>query len=338
MVRRVRIGVVLSLLGLALASPEAARAAPPVCPGATLQTPTNTPLNLPAPQCTGVLPDATVQIVPASGPANGTIIPGNPNVYRPNTVFQGYDSFRYTVTNPGEAPSNEATVTILVDAAPSCTNGTATVAMNGQVVLDALPCSDPDGAQDYFIWATDGARGRVDFLDDRVVTYTPSRDFVGTDTFVISAEDRFGLESQDATITVTVIGPPVTPLPTAVPTVAPPPRDTTPATVTLKSPAKQLKQVLSKGVAIELGTNENASATLTLTLDKATARKLKLSGNVGTLKAALTPGKATLAVKLSAKARKALKTAKRIKLTVTAVVTDTAGNKTTKTLTVTLKR
>jgi hypothetical protein len=100
-----------------------------------------------------------------------------------------------------------------------------------------------------------------------------------------------------------------------------------------------LKNASSKRtVSIVVTTSENAAATLTLTVDKATARKLKLSRTVGTLKAALTKGQSTLAVKLSTKARKALKKLKRVKLTLTAVVTDAAGNKTTKTLAVTLKQ
>jgi hypothetical protein len=93
-----------------------------------------------------------------------------------------------------------------------------------------------------------------------------------------------------------------------------------------------------QAVAIALTTNENSTATLTLTLDKATARKLKLSRSVGQTKAALTPGTSTVTVKLSAKARKAFKKLKRVKLTLTAFVIDTAGNNLTQTLALTLKK
>ena len=102
--------------------------------------------------------------------------------------------------------------------------------------------------------------------------------------------------------------------------------------------------MLSKGLPIVLTTNENATAQLTLTVDKATARKLKLDRKakkavpVGTLKATLTAGSRTLKITLSSKAKRAFKTAKTVKVLVTVVVTDAAGNKTTKTLTTTLKR
>ena len=94
-----------------------------------------------------------------------------------------------------------------------------------------------------------------------------------------------------------------------------------------------------QSAAITLTTNENATATLTLSLDKATAKKLKLSRTVGTVKAALAPGKATISVKLSAKARKAFKKLKRVKL-----IPHRGGrrrrrqSRSTKTVTVTLKK
>jgi hypothetical protein len=107
----------------------------------------------------------------------------------------------------------------------------------------------------------------------------------------------------------------------------------------MTAPAVSLKNTSKKhSVSIELTTNENATAKLTLTLDQKTARKLKLSRTVGTLKAALKPGASKLTVELSAKAKRAFKKVKKVKLTLTAVVADTAGNATTKTLAVTLRR
>ena len=84
--------------------------------------------------------------------------------------------------------------------------------------------------------------------------------------------------------------------------------------------------------------NETGVATFTPTLYKATAKKLKLSRTVGTLKAALEAGTSTLKIKLSSKAAKAFKKLKPVKLTLAAVVTDAAGNQTTKTLKITLKK
>ena len=100
----------------------------------------------------------------------------------------------------------------------------------------------------------------------------------------------------------------------------------------------ELKAVLSKGFVLRASRSEHCMLSIQLAADKATAKKLKLSRSVGTLKAALTPGTSTLKVKLSSKAAKAFKKLKRVKLTLTVVVTDAAGNTTTKTLVVTLKK
>jgi hypothetical protein len=134
------------------------------------------------------------------------------------------------------------------------------------------------------------------------------------------------------------------PAPVVTPPPPPPPKDLTAPSVTLKSPAKPLRQVLSKGLSIVLRTNEHSTAQLTLTVDKSTARKIRLERKakkpvtVGTLSTALTPGSSTVTIKLSSKAKRALKSVKTVKLLLTVVVTDTAGNKTTKKLTVTLRR
>jgi hypothetical protein len=137
---------------------------------------------------------------------------------------------------------------------------------------------------------------------------------------------------------ITVTAPAAVVIPTPIPVVRAP--VAAPKLVAdLSAPVIKLKDASKKQAAsIALTTSENSTATLTLTLDKATARKLKLSRTVGQVKAALTPGTAMIAVKLSAKARKAFKNLKRVKLTLIAVVVDTAGNSTTRTVAVTLKK
>ena len=198
-----------------------------------------------------------------------------------------------------------------------------TVPANAPSVLPDL-CSDADqDVLDVFV-GTPG-HGTLTFSGSSVI-YTPAPGYSGPDALTLYAEDDF-YSSDDATLAITVSPPPA-----PIPTVAPAPKDLSAPTVALKNASKK------QAVAIAVTTNENASAVLTLALDKKTAGKLKLGRTVGTLKAALTPGTSTLKVKLSAKAAKTFKKLKRVKLTLTAVVTDAAGNKTTKTLAVTLKR
>ena len=79
-------------------------------------------------------------------------------------------------------------------------------------------------------------------------------------------------------------------------------------------------------------------------VDKKTARKLKIKRNarravtVGTLTQAIAAGDSTVTVKLTKKARKAFKRARKVKLLITMKVTDAAGNETMQSMTVTLKR
>ena len=90
--------------------------------------------------------------------------------------------------------------------------------------------------------------------------------------------------------------------------------------------------------------NESGKVAVTLTIDRATARKLKLkrptSGTVKVGKRTKTVrrGESTIVVKFTAKARAAMKTARKVKLLITAVLTDRAGNSATETTKVTLKR
>ena len=75
---------------------------------------------------------------------------------------------------------------------------------------------------------------------------------------------------------------------------------------------------------------EPCTLTLQLVVDKATAKKLKLGRKalvIGRLTRSV-DGTATLKIKLTAKARKALKKAKHVKLAVRAIATDAAGNAT----------
>ena len=330
-------------LSLAIALPAVAQAAPPVCPDASFTIAPGEVLHFPKPVCND--PESNqYQVSSVSDPPHGTI-GGTPDAgtYTPDTGFHGRDEFTYGVTDSTNETSQPATVRILVDTAPTCADGSVSTQVN-QTLRIPFPCDDADGDGLFIEWS-DGDHGVVNFDEIAgVFVYTPAADYVGPDSFVYAVTDDFGLTSgPDRTTTIDVKPAPVA---TVVPTVTPPPppKDLTAPSVNLKSLAKPLRQVLSKGLSIVISTNENSSARLKLTVDKATARRLKLDRKakkpvtVGTLSAALTPGSPTVTIKLSSKAKRAFKSAKKVKLLLTVVVTDAAGNRTTKRLTVTLKR
>ena len=312
MLRRAGLVVGLFLVaGSAFASPASAQLS---CPDASIVTTPGTALTFTAPTCANAAgPVFYGEVTP---PASGMATYGAQFSFTPNAGFHGRDSYVYSGFDGGIAPDN-GTISVLVDTKPTCTSGTATVAANSSVQVP-VTCADADG--DMFTYELDTPANGTVALQGTQYIYTPRAGFSGADSFTYRAKDTFDLTADNATISVTV---------TAAPAAMP---DMTAPTIALKNASK--KQALS----ITVTTNEAGSATFTAALDRATAKKLKLSRTVGTLKRTLKAGRATLKIKLSSKAVKAFKKRKSVKLTVTAVVTDAAGNKTTKTLKVTLKK
>jgi len=312
MLRRAGLVVGLFLVaGSAFASPASAQLS---CPDASIVTTPGTALTFTAPTCANAAgPVVYSEVTP---PASGMATYGAQFSFTPNAGFHGRDSYVYSGFDGGIAPDN-GTISVLVDTKPTCTSGTATVAANSSVQVP-VTCADADG--DMFTYELDTPANGTVALQGTQYIYTPKAGFSGADSFTYRAKDTFDLTADNATISVTV---------TAAPAAMP---DMTAPTIALKNASK--KQALS----ITVTTNEAGSATFTAALDRATAKKLKLSRTVGTLKRTLKAGTATLKIKLSSKAAKAFKKRKSVKLTVTAVVTDAAGNKTTKTLKVTLRK
>jgi hypothetical protein len=339
----VRCLTVLLVLG-ALCRPAAAAADPPQCSGGTVVMTPNQPKTLAFPSCDGAGDNPVVTVV--TPPTIGTVT-GNPFVYTPPIAFVGIDQFRYTVKNTatGET-SGEATVNLVVNTPPACGDGTAATGAGQplRIAFSAFPCSDADGGT-LFIHTEDGAHGTaVSNLGALEVVYTPDPGFEGTDEFRFDAADSLA-HTATRTMRVTVGGqaaqPTPTPTPTPSPSVSPPaPGDT----AAPKTTAKAATASIAKGVSLTLAGNEAGTAKLTLTVDKATARRLKLDRKakgavtIGTGSAKLVNGSVKVTVKLTAKARKALKHVRKLKARLTIVATDAAGNSTTTTLGVTLKK
>jgi hypothetical protein len=240
-------------------------------------------------------------------------------------------------------------VNLLVDST-TCGDGTATTGVGQplRIAFSVFPCSDADGGT-MFIHTNDGAHGTVvsDFAALEVI-YTPEPGFEGTDEFPFYGSDDAGLNTGTRTMRVTV-APPVQPTPTPAPTPiasgpstsapSPPAADTTAPKTTAKASAASI----AKGVSLTLASNEAGTAKLTLSVDKATARKLKLDRKakgaviIGTGTPKLVNGSVKFTVKLTAKARNRLKRVRKLNALLTVVATDAAGNSTTTTLTIVLK-
>jgi hypothetical protein len=329
------------VMGALMLLPAAAQAAPPSCEDITATTLPGHALTGPSP-CTDADGDDFTGF--SASPQHGTVTANSVDgtvTYTPDDGFVGHDTFTFTATAGGDT-SAPANADILVDTAPACSDSSNTVRSGSSLVIsiDDIPCDDADAPPSLDIFIDDPQHGTLTDGPGNAVTYTPNPGFVGTDSFAYSAEDGFGLHSDAATMSIRVTAAPVV---TPPPTTSTPP-DTTPPTIGIRHPRQKIKNARSKGVTLVETSSEPGTLSVRISVDKQTARKLKIKRNarravvVGTLTEEVGAGRTTLHVKLSAKARKVLKRARKVKLQITVTITDAAGNTTSRTLRVTLKR
>jgi hypothetical protein len=146
----------------------------------------------------------TITVVGAA--SNGTVTQsGNTLTYTPNAGFccDVVDVFSYTVSD-GLGGSASANVFITVsDRAPVAGNDSGSTAANQAVQIDVgANDSDPDGDALTWSYNNDASWGGVTFTGS-VATYTPARNFVGSDSFTYTVTDVYGM-SATATVTITV--------------------------------------------------------------------------------------------------------------------------------------
>jgi large repetitive protein len=311
--------------------PDSALASdPPMCMPATVATVPGVPVNVQT-NCVdaGLNPTVTVVTQPTSGTLTG--LPGQ---YVPSAGFHGTDHLTYTATGQTSA---QTAINVVVNSTLACADGTATTRVGTPLKL-TFPCTDADGDA-VLIRAEDGRHGIVDPDVGHELTYTPDPEYVGTDVITfVGIDGAFVTASHTLTITVTpapaatatpsATAPPTpsassTPVPSTPPGPTPA-ADKTAPTVTVKA----TKTRNEDGVTLTLKANEAGTAKLTMTAGKNTATKSITLAN-GTTK---------VTIKLSARARKALMNKKSVKAKLTIVAADAAGNRTTKKLSVTLKR
>ncbi|HZB03714.1 MAG TPA: cadherin-like domain-containing protein [Actinomycetota bacterium] len=128
-----------------------------------------------------------------SQPAHGTASANNRTItYTPPADFNGSDSFSYWVSDGETSARAEVTVAVTpVNDSPRAGNDKRSVDEDGSLVLDLLTNDgDVDGDQ-LSIKPDAPAHGRVEVKDGRL-TYEPSADFNGEDTFSYQVSDGKG--------------------------------------------------------------------------------------------------------------------------------------------------
>ncbi|MBN9295973.1 MAG: tandem-95 repeat protein [Filimonas sp.] len=159
------------------------------------------------------LAPSTVVIVKQPDHGTLTIDPVTGKVtYTPNPNYYGTDNFTYTVKDANGAISNVATVNIVVNKPPTAVNDAAVTNPNTPVTLDVL-ANDTKGdanlnpATVTIVKQPDHGTLSVDPVTGKV-TYTPNKDYYGTDNFTYTVKDANGAISNVATGTITINKPP----------------------------------------------------------------------------------------------------------------------------------
>jgi len=155
------------------------------------------------------LVDIPVVVVGNTDPSNGTLVlnPDGSFTYTPKPGYYGNDSFTYTLRD-NDGDESTATVRILVD--PLDYNPVAKDDADN-IKEDETSSGDLfDNDEDFInppvviVSNTDPANGSVVVNSNGTYTYTPNKDFFGTDTFTYTLEDGDG-DKDTATVTITVI-------------------------------------------------------------------------------------------------------------------------------------
>lgn len=132
-------------------------------------------------------------------------------VYTPKAGEVGTDTITYQVKDKNGNVSNEATVTIEIDAAPVANDDTARTNQATSVTIDVL-ANDTDLDKDLdpttLTIVDQPAQGKVDIVDGKLV-YTPNAGAKGTDTITYQVKDKNGNVSNEATVTIAINEPPV---------------------------------------------------------------------------------------------------------------------------------
>ena len=186
---------------------------PPTASNSSQTVNFNSTANIITPVYSGTVNSAGIVIT--TGPTHGTATASATNntiSYTPANGYSGPDSISYTISGPG-GTSAPATVGITVGLPPPPTVSDATVntALNTAVTLDLLSSGSPPPISGFGVSGVDilaqPGHGKVITSGTRV-TYTPSQDYFGTDSFSYRAYGTGGVSTSSAVVTVSITGRP----------------------------------------------------------------------------------------------------------------------------------
>jgi hypothetical protein len=140
----------------------------------------------------------------SSKPPHGTVVmnPDGTYIYNPDPDFAGVDTFTYQVKDPtGQIVTATETITIAAPAIAAVDDSYTTpfnTALSGNAAK-----GDTYALNSTFTVASTPAHGTVLMKADGTYTYTPSKNYYGTDTFTYQVKDPTG-QTVTATETITI--------------------------------------------------------------------------------------------------------------------------------------
>ncbi|WP_044190650.1 Ig-like domain-containing protein [Hyalangium minutum] len=174
----------------------------PVPTARLLTTPEDTPLSI---TLTGTDADGdTLTFALASQPTHGTLTGTPPHLtYTPETSYHGSDNFTFTVSD-GTVTSAPGTLSLFVasvNSTPGVSSQSLTIEEDAATGI-TLMGSDPDGDLLTFTITVPPAHGTLSGTAPHL-TYTPTLDYFGTDSFTFTATDGLAT-STPATVSFTL--------------------------------------------------------------------------------------------------------------------------------------
>lgn len=177
-------------------------AAPPVISPISITVPANSSANPVIPNINGAATSVAVNTVPSHGTAS---VNGQAFSYTPTANYVGVDTFTYTVTGLG-GTSLPAIVTVNVIGSPPTVNA-LNVTFQANSSANAITPT-VTGVASSIALGTLPAHG-VATVNGLAITYTPSANYVGSDTLSFTAVGPGGI-SAPATVSITVVATPPT--------------------------------------------------------------------------------------------------------------------------------
>src|SRR5690606_20933773 len=162
----------------------------------------NTPIKSDVKANDGVSANGTTVAIDTDG-ENGTVTVNEDGsvTYTPDENFIGKDSYTYTLAT-GDVESDPVTVTIAVK--PVGVDDDVTTDVNSSVTTGVAENDGPSGTGTDVDIATTPTHGDVVENPDGTITYTPEKDFYGTDTYTYTLTTGDGVVSDPITVTISV--------------------------------------------------------------------------------------------------------------------------------------